>query len=233
MPCDTRSSKKEDANTSSSRIIMLLLFYLFRTNEIYEKGNYEMMLASLRIPLLLLMSSVLFITVDADEIVLDPWNVRSYLDRTASVGDTVVFSWTGTHNVYIHPSGTCDETGRVEVGSVSPSSYMFNDVGTVTFACDVFGGAHCNAGQIVKFEVFDRVAPAPSDAPFASPVLSIEDTLSPSVEFTKEAPAGALTESPAEDGGRTDESGGYHYSYSFHMLGGASIIAGGLILLVL
>ena len=68
----------------------------------------------------------------------------------ASVGTSIQFAWSGTHNVYIHPSGTCDETGAVLVAdaSVTSGTYTFteDDAGKViTFACDI--GDHCEAGR--------------------------------------------------------------------------------------
>lgn len=79
------------------------------------------------------------------------WVIQSYPDRTAAVGDTVTFNWQDEHNVYIHPTGDCDNTDAIEVGEESPAKHTFAEAGTVTFACDISG--HCNAGQIVTFEV--------------------------------------------------------------------------------
>mmetsp|Transcript_49100 Transcript_49100/g.95975 ORF Transcript_49100/g.95975 Transcript_49100/m.95975 type:complete len:179 (+) Transcript_49100:88-624(+) len=74
---------------------------------------------------------------------------------SVTVGDTLTFTWTGYHNVYIHPSGTCKETDRREVGSAEDSgiAYEFTaeDLGTVTFACDVM--VHCGEGQILVVTV--------------------------------------------------------------------------------
>jgi len=78
-----------------------------------------------------------------------------YPDRVARFGETITFNYGPSHNVYIHPTGDCDETGRVLVGgNGGPASYTFvrDDVGrTITFACDV--GSHCESGQIVSFRV--------------------------------------------------------------------------------
>lgn len=67
----------------------------------------------------------------------------------ASVGDTIVFSWTGNHNVYIHPTGNCTEDGAILVGDNTAfyGSYTFteDDAGQeIYFACDV--GTHCEEG---------------------------------------------------------------------------------------
>jgi hypothetical protein len=73
--------------------------------------------------------------------------------ETATVGGTATLTWSGNHNVYVHPSGTCDDANAILVGSSSPAVYTFtsDDVGDVVFACDV--GSHCESGQIVTFTV--------------------------------------------------------------------------------
>uniref|UniRef100_A0A6S8YB97 Phytocyanin domain-containing protein n=1 Tax=Ditylum brightwellii TaxID=49249 RepID=A0A6S8YB97_9STRA len=93
----------------------------------------------------------------ADEIVID-WFIKSYKDLPAKVGDSVRFEFTNNHNVYIHPSGTCDETDSVALDIMSGSafntaSYTFveDDVGAKTFACQV--SSHCGSGQILTFNV--------------------------------------------------------------------------------
>jgi plastocyanin len=70
---------------------------------------------------------------------------------TASVGDTVTFSWGGARNVFLHPTGTCDAAGATEVGSSSGAVYTFTAAGSFTFACEV--GQHCESGQILTFTV--------------------------------------------------------------------------------
>jgi hypothetical protein len=83
------------------------------------------------------------------------WAVTDYTSEvfTASIGDTVTFSWGGTHNVFLHPTGTCDAAGATEVGSRSGVVYMFTAAGSFTFACEV--GQHCGNGQILTFTVTD------------------------------------------------------------------------------
>mmetsp|Transcript_40314 Transcript_40314/g.97359 ORF Transcript_40314/g.97359 Transcript_40314/m.97359 type:complete len:652 (+) Transcript_40314:201-2156(+) len=81
---------------------------------------------------------------------------QGYANQTARVGDTVKFTYSTAHNVYKHPSNTCDEKHSLLVGdSTGPGFYRFiaNDTGTtVTFACDV--GSHCEeGGQILHFQV--------------------------------------------------------------------------------
>lgn len=97
------------------------------------------------------------------------WKIADYTTgMTAYVGDTVVFAWrggAGAHNVFVHPSGDCARDGAYEVGAASPASYTFAEAGTITFACDVYGGAHCYAGQILTFEVTEAPANSPAGAP--------------------------------------------------------------------
>lgn len=83
------------------------------------------------------------------------WSVQSYDAETANVGDKVTFDFSGSgHNVFIHPSGDCDDTDAIEVGTSGPVTYTFteDDAGKdLVFACEVQG--HCEAGQFVKFTV--------------------------------------------------------------------------------
>ena len=117
-------------------------------------------------------------TACAKDIALQ-WTVQAnpYANQSAMVGDTVTFTWSGNHNVYIHPSKTCNSTGSKEVSKNSGDKYKFttNDVGTVVFACDV--GGHCAVGQIVKFNV---TAPAnPPTSPTQAPTSTSSPTLEP------------------------------------------------------
>lgn len=84
----------------------------------------------------------------------------------------VIFNYASNHNVYIHPTGTCDEMGRILVSDiVGPASYTFSasDAGrTRTFACDI--GAHCESGQIISFQV-EATTSAPTMTPSAAPTL--------------------------------------------------------------
>ena len=61
---------------------------------------------------------------------------------------SITFTWNGNHNVYIHPSGNCDATDAILVGSESPATYTFteDDEGkTLHFVCTV--GQHCQSGM--------------------------------------------------------------------------------------
>jgi len=91
---------------------------------------------------------------------------------TAIVGDTMIFRWQNSqHNVFIHPSGTCELEDAIFVGANPGTSYTFSEVdgsdeGTdMFFACDINNGAHCLAGQSLTVKVFS--APDPSNATMA------------------------------------------------------------------
>merc|ERR1719231_1526603 len=66
-----------------------------------------------------------------------------------AVGDTVTFTYNNRHNVYVHPSGTCDRAGATLLGDNDAGSvtYTFDTAETVTFACQA--GSHCESGQII------------------------------------------------------------------------------------
>ena len=68
-----------------------------------------------------------------------------------NVGDTIRFLWDEgfAHNVYIHPTDTCDSTDSVFIGDTSPVEYtipleMANKV--LTFACQI--EEHCKSNDV-------------------------------------------------------------------------------------
>eukprot|EP00537_Pseudo-nitzschia_pungens_P004834 CAMPEP_0172356814 /NCGR_PEP_ID=MMETSP1060-20121228/1200_1 /TAXON_ID=37318 /ORGANISM="Pseudo-nitzschia pungens, Strain cf. cingulata" /LENGTH=264 /DNA_ID=CAMNT_0013077157 /DNA_START=9 /DNA_END=803 /DNA_ORIENTATION=+ len=106
----------------------------------------------------------------------------------ANVGDTIVFRWTQSqHNVFIHPTMSCDLTGAIEVGQTPGSEYTFSpaDGGTeMFFSCDFGMGSHCVAGQFLTVTVLDNstdtstefpATEAPTDAPTDTLVASPTD----------------------------------------------------------
>lgn len=50
-----------------------------------------------------------------------------YEDLTAQVGDTITFIWVATqiHNIFIHPTNDCTQTGRIAIGNETPTTYTF------------------------------------------------------------------------------------------------------------
>jgi plastocyanin len=96
-------------------------------------------------------ASVVHTSLAVDELV-DPWTPGSpYEDLTMMVGDTITFAWTGTHNVYLLYSDSCDSNGALEIGTASPTTYTFVDADAAPegtehyFFCAV--GGHCAAGK--------------------------------------------------------------------------------------
>ena len=81
------------------------------------------------------------------------WVLKYYNDISAFIGDTVTFTYTAGHNVHLHSSGSCDDTGSTEVGGdmASPAAYTFTEAGLFTFACQT--SSHCSAGMLITFNV--------------------------------------------------------------------------------
>ncbi len=77
------------------------------------------------------------------------------------MGDTLVFEYSNSHNVYELPAGMTEcptdffQSGRVARlrgdENASPLSISLNEDGVRTFACEV--GNHCVSGQIVTVTV--------------------------------------------------------------------------------
>jgi plastocyanin len=87
---------------------------------------------------------------------IDPWTITDYEDMDAAVGDAINFKYASFHNVYLHPSGSCDRSDSMLVGGDGEgggegASYTFTGPGRYTFACQV--GSHCDAGQILTVNV--------------------------------------------------------------------------------
>ena len=134
----------------------------------------------------------------ADDVTL-VWTVQAYDDMTATVGDTVTFDFTSGHTVHVHPSGDCENTDAVELGTEGPVMYTFteDDVGDIFFACEV--DSHCDNGQIVKFTVAagsEVAAPTISPQPSQPGVGGAAPTISP-----KPSQPGEVVPAPPSDGG--------------------------------
>eukprot|EP00536_Pseudo-nitzschia_multiseries_P002704 jgi/Psemu1/283905/fgenesh1_pg.36_\ len=133
----------------------------------------------------------------------------------ANVGDTIIFRWAqGSHNVFIHPTMSCDLAGAIEVGQSPGTQYTFTqaDAGTeMFFACDIGMGAHCFAGQSITVSVSDAdittdtVTPttdvptteSPTDAPTGGS-SSTESTVIPAANASP-SPAPNSTEASVVD----------------------------------
>ena len=73
---------------------------------------------------------------------------------SANVGDTLLFTWGGVHNVYIAPSNSCNNlSSGTDLGASSPVRYTVQteDEGGIVFACEVPG--HCQAGMLLPVNV--------------------------------------------------------------------------------
>ena len=89
------------------------------------------------------------------------WNTDMTAEQRAEtviLGDSVVFTWTGTHDVYRFPDEaaftSCDFAGATELAPTSVNTYTFETTspGTFYFGCSV--SAHCSeAGQKLALTV--------------------------------------------------------------------------------
>jgi hypothetical protein len=133
-------------------------------------------------------------TVSSLDFVVNPWTLQDvdaglrYPDFNATVGDTITFIFTEVHNVFVHPSGNCEnQTGRVTIGNVSPVFYIITDAdgapegNTMFFACDV--DLHCeDYGMSFTVTVYTPLAPVvPTFAPFLPPVTPTDAPVAPVV----------------------------------------------------
>lgn len=104
------------------------------------------------------------------------WNIGNAPYETKSVynGQTVHFTYSGSHNVVIFPEATdddpCDDEGLVWLGETGEESvtYAFTegtspDPTEVMFACFAKNQtAHCEKGQHIKFNVYATIDDIPS-----------------------------------------------------------------------
>ena len=77
--------------------------------------------------------------------------------ETVSVGDEIMFIWSGEHNVYKLPNRTafhdCEFSEAVELASDSQNNFLYQatDVGTFFFSCELPG--RCEMGQTLELTV--------------------------------------------------------------------------------
>jgi len=114
----------------------------------------------------------------------DPNFVDTYPNITMKVGDTVEFTYSPIHNVYIHPTDNCSRAGSIKVGGAldSPASYTFtaDQIGKeIFFACD--RGLHCEDGQNLIVTV---IAAADDDVDDADVPVTTTLAPTPSPTFT-------------------------------------------------
>jgi hypothetical protein len=103
---------------------------------------------------------------------LIPSDLQPFDSITMYAKDTLTFVYTGNHDVYIHPTGNCNQDDRIFVGAqlAGSASYTFKDseIDTnVTFVCDYLN--HCTFGLTINVLVLEQ---PPSTAPSQVPSLS-------------------------------------------------------------
>ena len=89
---------------------------------------------------------------------LIPEDQLPYDPISVNVGDTIAFVMGPGHNVFIHPSLSCDPAGALFIGDLAETTYTFQpEDGSpagkpMFFACDV--GPHCDLGMQIAVNVF-------------------------------------------------------------------------------
>eukprot|EP00980_Cylindrotheca_fusiformis_P020108 scaffold7176_cov134-Cylindrotheca_fusiformis.AAC.5 len=146
---------------------------------------------------------------DIVELYWIPLGGEGFPDETVQPGDSVIFTYTAMHNVYIHPSGNCSEAGAILVGDRGEGTASYNfteaDAGTtVFFACDY--GSHCELGLSVKFNVQEIASMVPSGAPSSSIVPIDSSSPSSAAPTTSAAPPATTEPTPSPPTGTTDRS---------------------------
>ena len=136
------------------------------------------------LPCLLLGVALLLATPSSGADILVDWFIPagvSLPSKTAVVGDTATFEWTSTHDVQVHPTGNCDETGSILVGASTGATYTFteDDVGELVFVCDVSN--HCERGMTLTFTVSASTSPGvTSTTPAPTPGVTSSPSAAPS-----------------------------------------------------
>jgi hypothetical protein len=108
------------------------------------------------------------------EIVVDDWvlpaDQQPFVPIEANVGDKITFLVNPGHDVFLHPSLTCDETSAVFIGDSSiEASYAFTEADGSPegidhlFVCGV--GNHCDLGMQLLVTVFSNNSPEPEVDP--------------------------------------------------------------------
>ena len=127
------------------------------------------------------------------------WSIQEYADTTAQVGDTIPLTWDTLHNIYIHPSGTCDETGAIIIGETSPVTYTFtaDDANEdLIFICGIPG--HCDAGQTITVSVTEAGDAATTESLEPSSVPMVSESLEPSAVVAEGVDSSAVPSSVLE-----------------------------------
>jgi len=100
--------------------------------------------------------ALLFAFARSTEIPVEWINAAPYADQPAEVGDKVTFTYSSSHNVWLHEDDDtlCEDADGVLVGDsdASPATYTFSEAGTFVFVCRV--GSHCAGDkQYIRFVI--------------------------------------------------------------------------------
>jgi plastocyanin len=114
---------------------------------------------------------------------LIPADTQPFESVDMNVGDSITFTMGPGHNVFIHPSGSCDQTDGVFVGDETVT-YTFKaedgspDGKPMFFACDV--GSHCDLGMQISVNVFSQTSASGTNSqnPPSSPSFGEADRVS-------------------------------------------------------
>lgn len=125
-----------------------------------------------------------------------PGSTDGFPDKFVVPGDTAIFTYTANHDVHIHPTMDCDDTGAILVGAqgAGSASYTFTEAEvntTIFFACDYI--QHCEFGQFIRFNVVEEISTMPPS------VAPSDMTMSPSAapSIATMAPTGSPSSSPS------------------------------------
>ena len=87
------------------------------------------------------------------------WKLGMKTNATTETNTTVVFKWSGYHNVYMFPSkaafDSCDFSDATELATndKNPFTYKASAPGTYYFGCEVGNGYHCKQPQKLALTV--------------------------------------------------------------------------------
>jgi hypothetical protein len=164
---------------------------------------------------------------DPDETVLEvQWSLSNggqpWETMFALVGDSITFTYSPVHDVYLHPTGDCSTLRSVRVGDKEDGTgiFTFDKEGNYTFACHT--GTHCADGQILTIQVglTDSICTAASGIFGAAPELS-ESTCSDSGGIyvpERAAVESAVVELPMSIDKITPDTGKYSCTIVYKMV---------------
>ena len=154
--------------------------------------------------MILLICIILRIGTSEGNLIHADWSFVLYDTVNVLVGDTIEFSWTGYHDIWIHPSLNCDDTtGSINVatavyGGTAQYTFQSSDGAAsgkeMFFACHVGDGIHCNYGVNQRVMVFSEAIPENLLLPPSSSPITKRPSNAPLV--VTPAPTGSPTSVP-------------------------------------